>query len=899
MIWSILFVTTLAGAPGPRPAPLADSARAIRVHGFGDRTGLERNVYLRTGDFQLRYAVTPSTGSRLEPLSAQGSGADRWREVPPPHRYFHVTVFDSRRDRMLLCGDSGHPTIWAYALDTHAWTELAIADRGPRSLALACGIYDPGRDRLVVFGGGDYLGNGSDETWALDLRTLAWSQLPARGLSGRQLTAAVYDAERDRMLVFGGFGNETTLGRFGAVNDLGILDLAHPDRWHVVPATASGPRPRYEHALALDAATDRLVLVGGTTIVEETEGILTDLPTPDTWVTPLSRLSVDDSVAWEPLPGTGPAGEVFTALDTLTHELLAFSQATPESTWRLSALPGVEWAATATPAPRPLPGGGAGVASLPDGGVLCSAGFRDGHAIGELWRLASPATSAGAARWSVLVRDLDPPGRFGQRLLHDPRRDAVVVTAGFSFYELADTYYADVWRLDLATQQWTQLSDTASAMPGRIEPAVVLDPFHDRLVLFGGTHYPDYLRDLWQFPLDGSAWLPLVASGEPPAARWGQSAVFDPLRRRMLVFGGVDAQDSVTNEVAVLDLADVPRWSVLATSGPSPQARAFHTAVFDPLRDRMLVFGGDGPHGYAGGVWALSLGDTPKWSELVTSGPAPSPRSRHAAAFDVEHDRMLVQGGLSGHGDVFSIFGGTHVLSLTEDPVWSVIAGPGPLSRNGAAMVADPARGSVLLHAGFGDDLSPEADLWQFGAEAGDAHRAWLLGAEYVGGRPSLLWQAPGLAGSAVAIEESRDNAAWVQVSTATVDAGDLVSYLGAPSEPGVDVAYRLRVGPGADAAGVARLPTPPAATVRLYDATPNPAPSDILIRFSLPSSGAASLGVYDLQGRTTWHQEVGALGAGVHHVVVPRHAAAKAGVYFLRLESAAGIARGKIVVVR
>jgi hypothetical protein len=168
-----------------------------------------------------------------------------------------------------------------------------------------------------------------------------------------------------------------------------------------------------------------------------------------------------------------------------------------------------------------------------------------------------------------------------------------------------------------------------------------------------------------------------------------------------------------------------------------------------------------------------------------------------------------------------------------------------------------------------------------------------------VNGRPSLHWNAPGLAGTTLAIEESRDNAAWVQVSTATVDAEDLVSYLGAPAEPGVEVAFRLRVGPGDEGAGVVRLPTPPAATVRLYDATPNPAPSDILIRFSLPGSGAASLGVYDLQGRSVWLQQVGALGAGLHNVVMPRRAAARVGVYFLRLESAAGVAKGKVVIVR
>ena len=61
----------------------------------------------------------------------------------------------------------------------------------------------------------------------------------------------------------------------------------------------------------------------------------------------------------------------------------------------------------------------------------------------------------------------------------------------------------------------------------------------------------------------------------------------------------------------------------------------------------------------------------------------------------------------------------------------------------------------------------------------------------------------------------------------------------------------------------------------------------------------ATTLGLYDLQGRSVWQQQVGALGAGVHRVVVPRRAAATAGVYFLRLESSAGVAKGKVVIVR
>ena len=48
---------------------------------------------------------------------------------------------------------------------------------------------------------------------------------------------------------------------------------------------------------------------------------------------------------------------------------------------------------------------------------------------------------------------------------------------------------------------------------------------------------------------------------------------------------------------------------------PTPTGRDSSTAIYDPVRDRMVVFGGwDGS--YRNDVWVLSLSGTPAWSEL-------------------------------------------------------------------------------------------------------------------------------------------------------------------------------------------------------------------------------------------------------------------------------------------
>ena len=77
----------------------------------------------------------------------------------------------------------------------------------------------------------------------------------------------------------------------------------------------------------------------------------------------------------------------------------------------------------------------------------------------------------------------------------------------------------------------------------------------------------------------------------PPPARWVHSTIYDATRDRLVVFGGQNFLGS-TNEVWTFSLSGIPHWQILAPAGIGPGARAFHTATFDTLRDRMIVFGG-------------------------------------------------------------------------------------------------------------------------------------------------------------------------------------------------------------------------------------------------------------------------------------------------------------------
>ena len=84
-----------------------------------------------------------------------------------------------------------------------------------------------------------------------------------------------------------------------------------------------------------------------------------------------------------------------------------------------------------------------------------------------------------------------------------------------------------------------------------------------------------------------------------------------------------------SNDVWSLSLSGSMAWTRLTPSGAAPSARWLHSAIHDPVRDRMIVFGGG-----TNDLWSLSLSGTTSWSPIVAAGTPPSARSGHVAIYD-------------------------------------------------------------------------------------------------------------------------------------------------------------------------------------------------------------------------------------------------------------------------
>jgi hypothetical protein len=250
------------------------------------------------------------------------------------------------------------------------------------------------------------------------------------------------------------------------------------------------------------------------------------------------------------------------------------------------------------------------------------------------------------------------------------------------------------------TPTWTQLAPAGGPPSARAYTDAVYDAINNRMIIFGGENpCSPPVDDVWVLSnangLGGTpTWTQLAPTGGPPSARILHTAVYDAASNRMIVFGGSTNTVFAVNDVWVLSnangLGGTPTWTQLTPSGTPPAGRNSHSAVLDPISNRMTVFGGITSTGLTNDVWVLSNANgigTPAWTPITPSGTPPAARQRHTAVYKFLTNRMTVFGGGTG---VFptGVFNDTWVLTDANGVVPPVACQPGD-EDNGKGMVAD------------------------------------------------------------------------------------------------------------------------------------------------------------------------------------------------------------------
>src|SRR5262249_42547731 len=259
---------------------------------------------------------------------------------------------------------------------------------------------------------------------------------------------------------------------------------------------------------------------------------------------------------------------------------------------------------------------------------------------------------------------------------------------------------------------------------GRFQHAAVRDPLRDRMLVHGGNT----IGTTWALNLSGSpSWSRVDAAGPAPE-RSRHVLVFDPIRDRMLVLGQAFVS---MDSVPALSFGPPGQWTMLRPQGTAPSVRDAPAAVYDPVRDRVLMFGGYRPNLIGGGtglddLWELTLGPVPTWTPITTPGTKPPGRGYHGMVYDAANDRLVVIGGLPSGSTGASALRDVWQLSLGGAPPWHQLTPLGlpPVSLSAVRVVQDAPRHRALVYAcnGLADSVyalsleSPES--WAYLAPA-------------------------------------------------------------------------------------------------------------------------------------------------------------------------------------
>ena len=236
------------------------------------------------------------------------------------------------------------------------------------------------------------------------------------------------------------------------------------------------------------------------------------------------------------------------------------------------------------------------------------------------------------------------------------------------------------WRLCLteevgnASNQSTWQSQNFPDQLGRASASAVWDAEKQLLLVYGGIDtskkgaiaadrnvFPILDPILLKYDWKANLWTPLECKTQPDGSehpRRDHTAVWDPLARVMLVFGGAGgnsssqqafvAYSSYFSELFIYDM-EANTFTNPNPVQPEGLARRRHTAVWDAQTRSMWVFGGEvagfGTKHVASNHLLKYDIELNSWTNMTQGGTAPAARYHHVAVWASPDRSMLIFGG--------------------------------------------------------------------------------------------------------------------------------------------------------------------------------------------------------------------------------------------------------------
>ena len=158
------------------------------------------------------------------------------------------------------------------------------------------------------------------------------------------------------------------------------------------------------------------------------------------------------------------------------------------------------------------------------------------------------------------------------------------------------------------------------------------------------------------------------------------------------------------------------QWrNITPATGAAPEPRRDGELIYDPVGNRLILFGGNSNAGLKNDTWAFDL-STRSWTKLTTVGTPPSRRFGFDAVYDPVGHQLVIY---NGQGAGF--FNDTWALNLTTlewRDVSPAADSARPKKRYGSGAIFDPVTRSLVSFAGFTSEAGRFQDTQSFGLAA-------------------------------------------------------------------------------------------------------------------------------------------------------------------------------------
>ncbi len=563
----------------------------------------------------------------------------------PPRRSGHAIVSDRQDGNILLFGGRSSNDDTTIFGDTWKWNgnnwiehHQDTPSPTPRSHH-AMALTEEGH--ILLFGGFDENDLTSDDTWLWNGRSWVNNRTDSHP-PPRYGHTMVYDPQGERTLLFGGTDGTNNFGD--------TWEWKSENGWNLI--SSLGPPGRYDHSMVYDVSCSDMILYGGNTLSFDEDSS----PRSDIWKF--------NGTAWLPLnEDSGIARH---------RHALAYDEARSKI-------------------------------------VLFGGGRNDTR---ELSRSSSDCDSSPS--WTESLLTSRPQSRREHTIVYDANKDTIVLFGGRSTVN-ATTPLDDTW--EWCGSGWKR-SGTSSEFP-RYGHSMVYDNDNQKIIVFGGFSGASYLDTTMVRTSTVSegqescsvtdTWSNLLIDGPTPRMR--HAMVYDSARGNVVLFGGLNESgrlhDTWTTTTTVDNGTVSYAWEPIEETGIHPSVRSGHAMAYDNSRGKVVLFGGYNGGEYLNDTWEW---DGARWVEVeVVTGLVPHHREEHTLIYDPNRQKVILFGGRNH----------THIFNDVWEwngQLWeeTLFTGAAPTHRYKHAMAYDPVRNHALLFGGSDDGNVFQRDTWRF-----------------------------------------------------------------------------------------------------------------------------------------------------------------------------------------